>query len=161
MTKSTLTSRAGLLTAGLLLATGLLSGCASPVSGSTYSRHEARGELSVRYGVLKAVRAVQLQDRGTLGLIVGGTLGAMGGSSLDKGRTGAALGVLGAIGGAALGEALDRSANSAPGLELTIRLETGATVVVVQELRTGDQPLEVGKPVQLIGSGSVTRVAPR
>ncbi len=142
-----------------LLASLTLTGCASSLGGATYSRSEARGELSVRIGTVVAVREVQIEGNGGAGALTGAALGGIAGASLDGGRTGAALGILGLVGGAMLGDKVGKAATGAPGLEVTVQLSTGQVVAVVQE-RDAQLNLKAGDKVRLLGSGRATRVGP-
>src|SRR5438876_11386376 len=79
----------------------LLGGCAYPNAGSRdYRGYEARGEQSVRFGVVESVRDVRINPRETgVGTAGGATLGAIAGSNVGGGNGQ----IAGAIGGASLG----------------------------------------------------------
>ena len=59
--------KTALLVAAFSTMTVLLSGCASNLTGDTYSRDEARRVQTVRTGTIVALRPVQIE--GTLSLI--------------------------------------------------------------------------------------------
>lgn len=143
----------------LLLASLVLSGCASSLGGSTYSRSEARGEMSVRIGTVLAVRDVKIEGSGTAGAITGATLGGLAGASHSGGKGGAALSIIGLVGGAMIGNAIGKGITDAPGLEVTIQLVDGSLISIVQE-RDVQLSLKAGDKVRVIGSGSKTRVGP-
>lgn len=144
-----------------LVVIGLLSlflaACASSNSGSVYSRDEARKVQTVKTGVVESVRQVKLEGtKSQIGTIAGAAVGGVAGSSVGHGRgstVGAVAGaVVGGIAGAAAEEALTRK----DGLEITVKLDGGGLVAVVQE---ADEPFKAGEKVRLIESGGATRVS--
>lgn len=96
-----------ILAAALIgLSAVILSGCATGLGGSTYSRDQARQEQSVRTGVVESVREVQLEGtRSGVGAVAGGVAGGIGGSYMGNGTLGALGAVLGAVGGGLVGQA--------------------------------------------------------
>ena len=91
--------------AGAMLAVLVLGGCAQGLGGGTYSRTEARRAMTVQFGTIESVRAVQLEGTKTpVGSVAGAAVGGIAffdvGQNLCKRRaiqrqpqlTGAALG---------------------------------------------------------------------
>ena len=107
-------------------------GCASELSGSTYSRDGARAQQAVYHGTLTRVEQVKIE--GTDGAL-GGIAGALAGAAIEKSATG-----------------------TNNGLELTVKLADGSERIVVQT--AGKDSFYVGQPVRLIVSGSESRVRP-
>lgn len=139
-----------------LAAAALLSGCASSNSGDVYSRNQARTVQTVQMGTVQAVRSVQIEGpRSGVGAIGGGVAGGVLGSTIGKGKgsTLAALGgaAVGAVGGAVAEEQLTRK----NGLEITVRLDSGSIIAVVQD---ADVQFAVGERVRVLTGGGVTRV---
>lgn len=145
--------------ATLLGATLVMTGCASSLGGDSYSRGEARGEMSVRFGTLLAVRDVQIEGQGGSGSLVGALVGGLAGAGLDDGKTGIALGVLGAAGGAVLGDKLGKAATAAQGVEYTVRLDNGQILAIVQE-KSPAFIAQLGQRIRIVGGGRTSRVGP-
>ncbi|MFW6020697.1 MAG: glycine zipper 2TM domain-containing protein [Guyparkeria sp.] len=136
-----------------------LSGCASSLSSGAYSRDSARQMQTVYYGTIDSVRTVQIEGTKTpvgtgAGAITGGILGNQvgGGSGRALATVGGAL--LGGVAGSAAEEGLTRQ----PGYEITVRLDNGRTVSIVQAADVSFQP---GERVRVIeardGTTRVTR----
>lgn len=148
------------LTLTLAVLSLTLAGCASSLGGGTYSRGEARGEMSVRIGTVVSVRDVKIEGSGMGGAVTGAALGGLAGAGLhDGGKTGAALTILGVVGGAMLGDKVGKSVTQADGLEVTVRMDNGTLSAIVQE-RDAQLSLKPGDKVRIVGSGRNTRVGP-
>jgi len=145
----------GGIAAGLACA-ALLGGCAYPGMGaSEYHRVDARGEQSVRFGVVESIREVRIDpyDSG-LGAFTGATIGGIAGSNVGGG-SGQAVGmVAGALLGGILGQNIEKSANERPGIEITVLLDSGKYIAVVQG---ADEAFRAGDRVRIL-SGRTTRV---
>lgn len=133
------------------------AGCASGLGSGDYERREARRVYEVKMGVVESVRNVRLEGTESgVGAAAGAAVGGIAGSSVggDKGQAiGAVLGaVVGGVAGAAAEEALTRK----PGLEITVRLDSGSTIAVVQE-DTGER-FAIGDRVRILESGGQARV---
>lgn len=143
-----------------LVAIGTLSlfiaACASSNSGSVYSRDEARKVQTVRTGVVESVRQVKLEGtKSPVGTVAGGAVGGIAGSSVGGGRGSAIATVIGAVAGGLLGSAAEEGFTRKDGLEITVKLDGGNMVAVVQE---ADDPFQAGDRVRLVESGGTTRV---
>lgn len=143
------------LLAFLLVVCMLLTACGSRYGGKTYSGKEVRRVQTVEYGTVKSVSLVTIRDDqsglGVLGgALVGGVLGSFigGGSGRVVGAVGGA--VVGGLGGAAAEEAF----NTREALEITVDLDKGNTIVVVQE---NDEEFFTGDKVRVLraSDGSV------
>src|SRR5690554_7193417 len=65
----------------------VLGGCASGLTGDTYSRDEARAPQTVRMGTVESVRLVQIEGTKTnIGTGAGAVVGGVAGSSIGGGR---------------------------------------------------------------------------
>ncbi|MCL7744986.1 glycine zipper 2TM domain-containing protein [Guyparkeria hydrothermalis] len=137
----------------------LLSGCASSLSSGAYSRDSARQMQTVYYGTVQSIRTVQIEGTKTpvgagAGAVTGGILGSQVGGG--TGRSLATVGgvVLGGLAGAAAEEGITRQT----GYEITVRLDNGRTVSIVQAADVSFQP---GERVRVIeardGTTRVTR----
>lgn len=134
-----------------------LAACASSNSGSVYSRDEARKVQTVRTGVVESVRQVKLEGtKSPVGTVAGGAVGGIAGSTVGGGRGSAIAAVIGAVAGGLLGSAAEEGITRKDGLEITVKLDGGNMVAVVQE---ADDPFKAGERVRLVESGGTTRVS--
>ncbi len=134
-----------------------LAACASSQSGSVYSRDEARKAQTVRMGVVESVRTVRIEGtKSPVGTVAGGAVGGIAGSSVGHGRGSAAAAVVGAVVGGLAGAAAEEGLTRKDGLEITVKLDNGTLVAVVQE---ADEQFQPGERVRLIESGGTTRVS--
>lgn len=134
----------------------LLGACASSNSGSVYSRDDARKVQTVRIGIVESVRQVKLEGTKTpIGTVAGGAVGGIAGSSVGGGRGGAIAAVIGAVVGGLVGSAAEEGFSRKDGLEITVKLDGGSLVSVVQE---ADEVFNAGDKVRLLESGGATRV---
>jgi outer membrane lipoprotein SlyB len=135
----------------------VLGGCASGQGGSDYTRAQARSVQEVQMGTVEGVRTVKIEGtKSPIGAGVGAVVGGVAGSTVGGGRgqiAGAAIGaVLGGLGGAAAEEAITRET----GLEITVKLDSGRTIAVVQGV--DGQQFAPGDRVRLLTGGGTTRV---
>ncbi len=147
-------------TALALVALALLAaGCAAPRTGDTYYRGEALRAQSVDLGVIESLRPVQIQQgQSGVGTVGGAVLGGIAGSTLGSGsRANAAGAVGGAIVGGLVGSAIERDVTKANGVEVTVRLDSGKLIAVVQE-GTGAE-FRPGDRVRVLSDGHTTRVS--
>jgi outer membrane lipoprotein SlyB len=138
-----------------------LTGCAGSMSGNVYSRERAQKVQRIEYGQVVEVRQIQIEGtKSGLGALGGGALGGALGSGIGRG-SGTTIAVIGgAIAGAAAGAATEEAVTKQPGLEVTVRMDGGQTLSVVQGM---DPPVRVGDRVKLVenpdGSARVIPVA--
>lgn len=144
-----------LLTASLLSL--FLVACASSNSGSVYSRDEARKVQTIRTGIVESVRQVKLEGtKSPVGTIAGGAVGGIAGSSVGGGRGSAIAAVIGAVAGGLAGSALEEGVTRKDGVEITVKLDGGSLIAVVQE---ADEIFSAGERVRIIESGGTARVS--
>ncbi len=129
-----------LVVAGALV----LGGCAYDAGGRDYRGYEVGAAQSVQFGVVDNVRDVRIDPHPTgVGAGGGAVLGAIAGSNVGGGTGQVAGAVGGAILGGLLGEHIEQSANERHGLEITVHLDSGRYVSIVQEadelFRPGDR----------------------
>lgn len=129
----------------LLAAVVILAGCASSLSGASYSRDQARVAQEVEYGRVEAVRAVAIEGtKSNIGTGAGAIAGGVAGAGIGSGSTTRTVGALaGAIIGGMAGAAAEEGITRQDGLEITVRLDSGRTIAVVQaadvQFRPGDR----------------------
>jgi outer membrane lipoprotein SlyB len=134
----------------------LLGACASSNSGGVYQRGEARQIQSVKTGVVESVRQVRLEGTKTpIGGATGAVVGGVAGNSVGGGRGQIITSVLGAVVGGIAGAAAEEGLTRKDGIEITVKLDTGNLVAVVQE---ADEQFSPGDKVRIVESGGVARV---
>ena len=136
---------------------GIVGGCAHPGMGSgDYRSYEARGEQSVRFGVVESVRDVKIDayDSG-VGTATGAVLGGIAGSNMGRGNGEVAGALAGAILGGVIGQNIEKSANDRPGVEITVLLDSGRYIAVVQQ---ADEAFRAGDRVRVLSGRRTTRV---
>ena len=136
-----------------------LAGCVGSQSGQVYSRGNAQQAQRVELGTVQLVKSVKVEGtKSGLGAVGGAVVGGVAGNQIGggSGRNWATLG--GALAGAAGGAVAEEKVSSYDGLEITIALDSGSTVVVVQ---AADVMFSVGERVRVItapdGTTRVTR----
>ncbi|MCF6290600.1 MAG: glycine zipper 2TM domain-containing protein [Desulfobacterales bacterium] len=134
-----------------------LAGCASSRSGQVYTRDQARVTHTIERGTVIQVEPVQIEGtKSQVGTIAGVAVGGVLGSTIGQGRGRDVATVLGAVGGGLAGAAAEEELTKKAGLEITVSLDNGQTIVVVQE---ADLLFHVNDRVRVIkGSDGTTRV---
>ena len=134
-----------------------ITACASSNSGSVYSRDEARKVQTVRTGVVESVRQVKLEGTKTpIGTATGAAVGGVAGSTVGHGKGSTIVAVIGAVVGGIAGAAAEEGITRKDALEITVKIDGGALVAIVQE---ADDEFKAGEKVRLIESGGTTRVS--
>lgn len=134
-----------------------VGGCTPTPTATSFSQGEANTVMSVQFGTITSVMPVDIRPGQTrvgtvAGAIIGGVAGSQIGSSTAANVAG---GVAGATAGGAVGSAMQGSARS-NGVELTLQLDSGQSVAVVQRGHANDW--RVGDRVRLTGSAENARV---
>lgn len=138
------------------VATLLLGGCAYHGGSADYRAYETRGEQSVRFGVVETVREVRIDPRDTgVGTAGGAVLGGIAGSHVGGGSGQLAGAIGGAILGGIIGQGVEKSANERRGVEVTVLLDSGKYIAVVQE---ADEAFSSGDRVRILSGRGSTRV---
>ena len=140
-----------------VLALMVLGGCAQGLGSGAYSRTEARRAMTVQFGTIESVRGVQLEGTKTpIGSVAGAAVGGITGSTIGGGRGQAVATVIGAVAGGLAGSAVEEGATRTPGVEVTVRLDNGQFLAVVQaDEGEGFRP---GERVRILRDGGTTRV---
>ena len=147
-----------LVVASFAVGTIAISGCARSLAGDTYHRDQTMRAQTVELGVIESLRPVSIEGRQSgAGTVSGVALGGIAGSTIGSGSRAHAAGAIGgAIIGGLIGNAIERDATKSNGVELTVRLDDGRMLAVVQqghpnEFRPGDR-------VRVLSDGYMTRV---
>jgi outer membrane lipoprotein SlyB len=144
---------------GLASSLVLMSGCASSLSGSAYERRQARTAHDVQMGYVEHVREVQIEGTksgvgSSAGSVIGGVAG--GNAAGGRGSVGRVVGgVAGAVVGGVAGAAAEEGITRQKGLEITVKLDGGRMLAVVQ---AADEDFKVGDRVRILTGGGASRV---
>jgi outer membrane lipoprotein SlyB len=135
----------------------MLVGCASSNSGDVYTREQTRQVEHIKMGVVESVRQVQIEGTDSVfGTVAGGAVGGVAGNAIGKGKGRNLTTVIGAVAGALAGKAAEEQLTKKDGIEITVKLDNGEMVAVVQEATEEFHP---GEKVRLLENGGVTRVS--
>jgi outer membrane lipoprotein SlyB len=143
-----------------LLSGAVLAGCAQPtLTGTTYSRGEVRQAQTVQMGYVESVTPVIIEGRtdGIVGAGTGAAIGGILGRGVGGGRGQDLATVAGVVAGGIAGQRVEEAVSRRQGAEITVRLDSGRLVSVVQEVDPS-QDFWPGQPVRVLGQGSTMRV---
>ena len=132
-----------------ILLTFTVAGCAPrSMSGDVYSRERAQTVQTIEYGEVLEARPILIEGtKSGLGALGGGVLGGALGSGVGRGAGSTIAVVGGAIIGWVAGSAVEEGATRQPGVEVTIRMDTGRTIALVQGI---DPPVRAGDRVRIL-----------
>jgi len=135
-------------------------GCASSNSGNVYPRNQVRQAWTVEEGKVSGIKDVRIEgERTGLGRLGGGYVGYEVGHTVGSGRGNDVAGAVGAVAGAAAGGATEELVTRDQGLEITVDLDKGSSIAVVQ---AADQQFQVGERVKILrrgdGAARVTKI---
>jgi len=132
----------------LVLFALIVAGCAPSLSGNVYSRDKVQKAQTVVEGEVIMVREVLIEGTTSgFGAIAGGIMGLALGSAVGKGSGRTIARAAGTVGGAAAGSGLEEAGTRQPGLEITVKLENGEVVSIVQ---AADRDFRVGDEVKVL-----------
>ena len=133
-----------------------LAACASSNSGSVYSRDDARKVQTIKTGVVESVRSVKLEGtKSPIGTIAGGAIGGIAGSSVGGGRGSAIAAIIGAVAGGLAGSAIEEGVTRKDAIEITVKLDGGSMIAIVQE---ADEQFRPGDKVRIVENADTSRV---
>ena len=134
----------------------LVVACASSNSGSVYSRDDARKVQTVKTGVVESVRTVKREGTKTpIGTAAGGVIGGVAGGSIGHGAGSTIAAVIGAVAGGIAGSAVEEGVTRKDALEITVKLDGGAMIAIVQE---ADEAFKPGDKVRIVENADTSRV---
>lgn len=145
----------------IITSTAFLGACAnSGLTGGTYTKEDARKVQEVKYGSVLSVTPVVIEgDReGLVGNLGGTIIGGVAGNSVGKGNGQAIATAIGAVVGGIVGQASEEKLTRKQGQEITIEMDSGRTISVVQEV-ADKQFFNVNDRVKLLQLNGVTRVS--
>ena len=142
----------------LLVGTMAFTGCVSSNAGDVYSRAETRSAQAVKMGTVESVRAVRIEGtKSPVGTVAGGAVGGIAGHGVGGGSGQKIATVVGAVVGGIAGSAAEELATRKPGVEITVTLDNGNTIAVVQE-QSGENFVP-GERVRVMSLGGTYRVS--
>lgn len=151
-----------LLLTALLVTMPVVSGCAPSVGGNDYAVSGAQGAYDVQYGTVQSVRVVKINNdndgKTAIGTVGGGVLGGVIGNLFGAGKGNTIATVVGAGAGALLGAAGSQAVGNQTGVEVTVKLDNGRTMAVVQG---ADIHFAPGQRVRVMSGHGTTRVVPQ
>ena len=148
-----------LFTATVVALSLALGGCASSLTGDTYSRDEARKVQTVRMGTIEMLRPVKIEGTKTpIGAGAAAVIGGVAGSGVGGGRGSAVAAVIGAVAGGLLGAATEEGLTRTQGVEITVREDDGSLRAYVQAVQE-NEIFRVGERVRIMTVDGTSRVA--
>lgn len=149
------------LLASFVIMAFLVAGCASQ-TGSTVSSSQARTAQTVSFGTITHLAPAFIENNASgLGTAGGAVVGGVAGSTMGRGQGRVLTTLGGAVIGGLAGTGIERSVNSRDGIDITVRLENGQSISVVQELGAEERGMAVGDRVRVMhgadGSARVRR----
>lgn len=133
--------------------------CAAAAGCATTQTPQRAGTLQqIRYGEVVDTREVDVEGYSTrVGTWGGATVGRAVG--ITNGGDRLIAGAIGGVAGALAGEALEKKARTKDGYEITVRMDDGSTIAVIQEADAGT--FEAGERVKVAmgGRDGTTRVS--
>lgn len=133
-----------------------LAACASSNSGSVYSRDDARKVQTIKTGVVESVRTVKLEGtKSPVGTVAGAAIGGIAGSSIGGGRGSTIAAIIGAVAGGLAGSAIEEGVTRKDAIEITVKLDGGSMIAIVQE---ADEQFHPGDKVRIVDNADTSRV---
>jgi outer membrane lipoprotein SlyB len=133
------------------------AGCVSSKAGDVYTREEARRVITFREGVLVGIKEVKLEGtKSGVGVGAGAVVGGVAGSAVGEGKGAIVAAVLGAVAGGIVGAASEEGLTREKALELTVKLDNGENLIIVQGM--GDDKFKEGERVRVVNSSGTMRV---
>ncbi len=125
-----------------------MAGCASS-SSNVYTYEQTLQAQIMNTGTVASVKSVIIQASNppVAGGAIGGVTGGVIGSTVGRGHGRDVATVVGALAGAAIGAVIEKEAGTRNGLEIVVNLDSGRTIVVVQE---ADVPMFPGDRVRVL-----------
>ena len=136
-----------------------LAGCASDLTSNVYSQSEARAVQTIQEGTIIELVPVTIEgSQSGLGGIAGGAVGGLGAGSQIGGGSGSSIAAIGgAVLGGYLGNLAEEKLTRKQGVNITIRLNNGHLISVVQEVDP-NMLYQVGGHVRIYEQGGTSRV---
>jgi outer membrane lipoprotein SlyB len=132
------------------------AGCTFPSSRRLVSRSAVGHVQKIEYGTIEKMNGVVVEgQRGPIGTVGGGLVGSAAASDVGHGAGRALAQAAGAVVGAVAGQAVEEVATRKDALEIVVKLDNGAIVMVTQ---TSPFAFNVGDRVAVASGGGGARV---
>jgi outer membrane lipoprotein SlyB len=150
--------KASFVTSALVLAAVLLQGCAyRSHADSVYADTETQRAHSITMATVTSVRVVTIERAPTgTGGAAGANVGMALGSFASKGQGSFVGSVLASVAGDLAGQAIESRVARLPGLEISMRLDNGQQISLVQ---AADEPFRKGDRVRVLSAEGKSRVS--
>ncbi len=137
----------------------LTVGCASNLTGSSYSRDEARKVQQVEFATVEAVRPVVIEGtKSQIGTVAGSVVGGVAGNTVGEGAGSQIVAAMGAVLGGVAGAAAEEGFTRSQGVEITVRSSSGNVFSVVQKADP-NEVFNLGDRVRVLRIKGNVRVA--
>lgn len=144
------------LTLGILS----ISGCASnPYSSATYGSSEVKQAQEVQYGVVQAVRTVDISKESgaiNVGSVSGAVIGGLAGNTIGGGSGKLLTTAGGALLGGLAGNSVNNAVGKKVGMEIDVKLDNSGKIISV--VQANDIAFSKGQKVRVVGNGNSVRV---
>lgn len=135
----------------------VLVACGANPSATTYSRDQALSVQQVQFGTITAIRPVQIAGtQSGVGAAAGTVVGGVAGSGIGDGRGSTIAAVVVGVAGGLLGNKIEQETTKKDGLEMTVQLDNGNIISVVQQ---AEELFQVGDRVRLLTSQGKARIS--
>jgi outer membrane lipoprotein SlyB len=135
----------------------VLGACAYPPAGpGDYHAYQTGSAQSVQFGVVESVREVRLHGPNSgFGGATGAAVGMVAGSHVGGGSGQFVGAVVGTLLGGLVGSNMEQAATERPGIEITVMMDSGKYLSIVQE---AVEPFQSGDRVRILSGRGQTRV---
>ncbi len=135
----------------------LVVACSTNPSAKTYTRDQALTVQQVQFGTIMAVQPVQIEGtQSGVGAAAGTVVGGVAGSGIGDGRGSTIAAVVVGVAGGLLGNKIEQETTKKDGLEMTVQLDNGNVISVVQQ---AEGVFRVGDRVRLLTSDGTARIS--
>jgi outer membrane lipoprotein SlyB len=137
----------------------LLAACAVPACAPrlhTVPGEEVGRAQEVAFGTVLSVNPIRIELNSGIGLGTGAAMGAIAGSKANGNERRVIATILGGLAGGVAGYAAESRLRSSTGVEVTVRLDGGRVIAVVQE--DVSERLSTGDRVRVVYRGMTVRV---
>ncbi len=148
---------ANLRASGIVLLALIMAACAGGLGGRDYDRDDVRRAYRAEWGRVASVVPVDIEGQYTeLGTVGGAAVGYSLGRIIGDGSGSRVAGAVGGVAGAVAGREIEKAVTGESGLEITVDMDRGDTLVIVQSDEVGFRP---GERIRvLFGRGDEARV---
>lgn len=134
------------------------TGCTTSSSGNVFARDEALHASVMVEGTVIEVRAGKIEgEQSGLGAVGGAAMGGVVGNLFGGGKGNTIATVGGAIAGGLAGNAVEKGVTGSRAYQITVKLDDGRTIVVVQETDIQFAPQQ---RVRAVVTGDKWRIQP-